>query len=430
MGIVQNLITKIGIILKKIKPFFVKKEVYYEVTFTEAVDEVSKFDRVIAFTKLEIPSNYAVKLKVSNDSINIFDKEMPIQIIDEWEVSIRPCELKNFAKIFGKNKKILSNSKEFRNLMSLLTETKLNLVEVIDFPDSYYQRFKTKTLEGVSSSNFFEILDEIRSRKLSSKNGNNIIRYLLFRLNNKIIKLQYSVTHNHEAKLPGLKLHWGCIPFDEMPFVTSPLGHNPKIYDLLSCIDIEGHEHELFARLIKNNTENKGLLYTPTQQLDSLGDVINLKDSYNNKLYGKHKPKRELQVYKDHIFMNEYEQNTYEIIENLKALSRSGISNYSNSVQSWLDAENEIDCDHKKQIIKDIFEQSHVCLIYGAAGTGKTKLIGHISNFFHGKEKLFLANTHPAKNNLKERVKIGKSTFKTVGSFLHESKIMNTNMIY
>ncbi|NQX98684.1 MAG: helicase, partial [Flavobacteriales bacterium] len=81
--------------IQKIKPFFVRNEIYYEVTFTRANDYVSKFDRIIAFTKLDISINYATRLTVSNDNIDILGKRMPIQIIDEWEVSIRPCEINN-----------------------------------------------------------------------------------------------------------------------------------------------------------------------------------------------------------------------------------------------------------------------------------------------------------------------------------------------
>ena len=58
--------------IQKIKPFFINHKIYYEVTFTRANDYVSKFDRIIAFTKLDISMNYAVKLSVSNDSINIW----------------------------------------------------------------------------------------------------------------------------------------------------------------------------------------------------------------------------------------------------------------------------------------------------------------------------------------------------------------------
>ncbi len=44
----------------------------------------------------EITDFYAVKLAIEDDYIEIFGKFMPIRIILDWEVSIRPCEFKNF----------------------------------------------------------------------------------------------------------------------------------------------------------------------------------------------------------------------------------------------------------------------------------------------------------------------------------------------
>lgn len=79
--------------IQKVKLFFVDQRIYYEVTFTAANNKISKFDRVIAFTKYEVSSNYAVKLSIHNDSIDILGKNMNIQVIDGWSVSIRPCEL-------------------------------------------------------------------------------------------------------------------------------------------------------------------------------------------------------------------------------------------------------------------------------------------------------------------------------------------------
>lgn len=55
--------------IEKIKPFFVKQRIYYEVTFTAANSKMSKIDRVIAFSRHEILSNYAVKLSIRNDTI-------------------------------------------------------------------------------------------------------------------------------------------------------------------------------------------------------------------------------------------------------------------------------------------------------------------------------------------------------------------------
>ncbi len=397
--------------IRKIKPFFVSQEVYYEVTFTIANDNVSKFDRVIAFTKMDILPNYSVKLSVSNDEIEILGKKMPIQIIDNWEVSIRPCEIEKFAYIFGEDLKNKTHNNEIYELMSLLTKTGLNLVRVVEFSDEYYQRFKDAVIKKAKVTHFFNVLDQLRELIKNNHPGSNIVKYLLYKLNNE--------TCNY---LSNLNLKWGCIPFDQMPFVTSPIGHNPKIHDLFDCLDPENREHELFARLIKNNTEQYGMLCTPVNDLDEFENIDQLIQSYNDSLYYKHRPARDLKKYKNHIYIHDYEHDTLEIIKKLKELSKSGVKNYSNSVEAWLSSTSDnVDCEHKKEILKAMFENSQVALIYGAAGTGKTRLIEHISSFFHKRDKLYLANTNPAVNNLQSRISTEKSTFKTIASFLHTS---------
>ena len=403
--------------IKKQKPFFINNEVFYEVTFTTAIDNVSKFDRVIAFTQHVILDNYAVRLSVSGDKIEVFGKNMPIQIIDDWEVAIRPCEINNYAKILGDYSQISTVSSEYRNLMSLLKRTGFNLVDVMGFSDDYYQRFKTAVLKNAKTTHLTDVLTECRRIIKDDLGGSNVIRYLLYRLTNKNIKLQLSTEPC--SYLSNLNLHWGCIPFDQMPFVTSLIGHNPKVHDLFNCIDAETREHELFARRIKSNTENKGCLYTSIEDLPDSIDIDQLIKSYNNKLYYRHRPQRDLETYKKHVYINNYEKNTHQIAIKLQGLSISGVRNYSNSVNAWLGETNEVDCDNKKEILTNMFEHSHASLIYGAAGTGKTKLIEHISNFFHTHNKLYLANTNPAINNLKSRVGSANSTFKTISSYIH-----------
>ncbi|MFA6466769.1 MAG: ATP-dependent RecD-like DNA helicase [Patescibacteria group bacterium] len=403
--------------IQKIKPFFVEYKVYYEVTFTAANDKASKFDRVIAFTKFDISHNYAVKLSVSNDTIQILDKNMPIQIIDDWEVSIRPCELNNFASIFlGNRSGIQSNYSEYRNLMTFLTKTGLNLVEFIDSADDYYKKIRSLIIKEAKAVYLFNILDKCRELTQSNKSGNNVIRYLLYNLNNKIIKQQHKFGGCH--LLSDLHLEYGCIPFDKMPFNTSLIEHNPKISDLFDCLDSSNREHEIFARFIKNNTETKGQLYTPKKNITSFENIDNLMQLYNDSLYYKH-AHRKLEEYKNHIYIKGYEEGAFHIIKNLKDLSSTGIKNYKNSVNSWLKTSAyEIDCDDKKEALRNMFEKSRVALIYGPAGTGKSTMINHVSNFLNNYRKLYLANTNPAVENLKRRVNASNSTIKTITKFL------------
>ena len=402
--------------IKKIKPFFIKNKIYYEVTYTIANDKISKFDRVIAFTNLEILENYAVKLLVRNDYINILGKKMPINIIEHWEVSIRPCELNNFADIFGNHAKINTDSIEYKSIMRFLTETKTSLVDLINSSDRYYNYIKNKILQQTTAAHFFKILDKCRNLVKSNAPGCNIIKYLLHRLNNKIIKLQRY--KDPCKKLSNLNLQYGCIPFDEMPFTSSLIQHNPRIFDLFECIDTNDREHELLARKIKINTEMNNNLFTPITDITEFDNIDSLINKYNSYIYYKH-TNRYLEKFKNHIYIKGYVEDTAEIMKKLKELSTSGLKGYANSVNSWLKTTSyEIDSQEKKEILKQIFEESHVALIYGSAGTGKSTMIDHISNFFNNENKIYLANTHPAVNNLRRKVTAANCEFCTIKKFL------------
>lgn len=58
----------------------------------------------------------------------------------------------------------------------------------------------------------------------------------------------------------------------------------------------------------------------------------------------------------------------------------------------------------KKVALQKLFVNSQVMLIYGAAGTGKTTLINHISNMMNQSKKLFLTKTYTALQNLKRLI--------------------------
>lgn len=114
--------------IQKIKPFFVNQHIYYEVTFSPANDQTSKFDRVIAFTQLEISSNYAAKFSLVEDRIEILGTTMPILIIAGWEVAIRDCEFKNFSSLIrGSN--VSTGSAEQKGISELLTNSGYTLTD-------------------------------------------------------------------------------------------------------------------------------------------------------------------------------------------------------------------------------------------------------------------------------------------------------------
>jgi len=409
--------------IQKIKPFFAGQRVYYEVTFVPANGKASKFDRVIAFTALDISRFYAVRLFLVDDSIEILGKTMPVFIIVNWETSIRPCELNNFSGILGISLDIQSGHSEYRKLMQYLTATEFTLIEIIGFPDDYFRYVKQQIVPSTSAVHFFDALEKCRAIIKNNLPGSNILKYLLYHLNNKVIKDQRDASND---RLSNLNLSYGCIPFDEMPFNSSPIGHNPRLSELFDCIDSSGREHELLARLIEKNTEKQGQLYTPMKDITQFDNIYGLIQKYNRSLYYRHTG-RWLKIRNGHIYIQEYEEDTLFIVKKLKELAQEGVTNYSSSVISWLQSGVYlIDCEEKKAALIRMFEGSTVSLIYGSAGTGKSTQINHISHFFSDKSKLFLAHTNPAVDNLKRKVTADNCEFSTIAKFIRKQNI-NTN---
>jgi Viral (Superfamily 1) RNA helicase. len=411
--------------IQRIKPFFIGGKVYYEITLSIANDNANKFDRIIAFTKINILDNYSVKLSLSKAEINIFGQKTQINIINNWSVAIRACEIKNFYRIFDINKQNYNaGDKEYYELMIFLTSESYNLLELVDLGDTYYNKIKEMILWKVKSSTIFDALDICRVYLKKKSSGYIILRYLLYCMNNRIIKNQYNI--DKCWGLSNLNLKWECLPFETMPFASSLKNHNPELYDLIDSISLDNRDDELLARHVKSNSERQNKLYTPLEELERFGDVQELVDSYNNKLYDGHKPDRSLVIENKNVHIHSYEKDTISIINNLNALTQFSITNYKSSFESFLSTgEYVIDCEEKKQILTNIYENSSVALVYGAAGTGKSTLIKHLSYFYKDASKICLAHTNPAVENLKRNVLNSNRECMTINKFLS-----NNNAIY
>ncbi|MVF12349.1 AAA family ATPase [Ketobacter sp. MCCC 1A13808] len=400
--------------IQRIRPFFTRGRIYYEVTFCRAVNKVSKFDRVIAFTDLELSDKYAVNLTLRRNQIEVLGQTMPITLILDWEVSIRSCELKNFSRILGVSITGPTSSNEYRYLMAFLTKGHRNLVDLLDMTDHHYQQLKVAATNSTAVPQIFPVIDEVRRLVRNFHAGGNVLRYLLLRMHNQTLKSQFY--REGCGLLSNLNLHYGCIPFDQMPLCTSLPGHNPRFWDLTDCIDMSDRRHELLARRVRTNVESRGVLYSPITEFVDFGDDLkDLIGRYNDLIYRKHREIRKLVLDKRHVFINGYEEDTYRILNKLNEFSSTGVAGYSKSVARWLsESARYIDDSAKSQALMQLFSESRVALIYGAAGTGKSTMVDHIAHYFSDKKKLFLAHTNPAIDNLKRKVMAQNSDFRTV----------------
>lgn len=400
------------------RPFFVDGQIFYEVTFCRAVNRVSKFDRIIGFTRVDINERYSAMLELHSDTIEVFGQQMPISIITDWEVSIRPCEFDNFARLFGLRSNVRSSSAEYRHLMQRLTARSGSLLDILALGERSYLALKAAAVPPGVHSQIFPSLDAARLL-VSGAPGRNTIRYLLVNMRNQVLKLQYSPEPCRA--LSGLRLKYACIPFDAMPLCTSLPGHNPRYRDVAESMVDHDRAHELLARRVRNNVERYSKLYTSCQELDTFGDVTELVGKYNAALYRKH-TERQIEIDHDYVFIRGYEDDTVAIIEHLRRYAATGISGYTEAVERWLaNSPHSIDDPAKRDALGKLFSNSRVAVVYGAAGTGKSTMVDHIASYFNGPTKLFLANTHPALDNLRRKVSAQNSTFRTIASHLYSS---------
>ena len=347
---------------------------------------------------------------------------MPINILSDYQVSIRPCELNNYASIFGVNIDIKANHAEYRGMMAYLSKSGASLLDIVLSSNEEYQRIKREMFSRSQTHYFESVMDKSRELILSSSAGSTTVRYLLHTMNNKVIKNQRGDEENR--LLSGLKLKYGCIPFDTMPFASSLIQHIPGNAALYGSIEKEGRDCEFFANYIQTNMNANSCLYTKESDITKrFPNIDKLISDFNGKLY---KPKhwgRRIEKFGKNLYVAEAYDHTKNVIEKLQEGLQQGIQGFDGAISSWIDGQTDIDSEEKKVILRNMFTKSRVALIYGAAGTGKTYLINHISQFFGEYEKLYLANTNPAVENLKRKVHAQNCTFSTIKKYLMSKHI-------
>ena len=330
---------------------------------------------------------------------------MPIKIVNDYIVAIRPVELEDIATILCVNK-VNPGTKEYKIIMGYLSSTGVSLTELLDYDTKYYEQLKKELVAECGSNNFFNLLDKCRDLSLNNKSGHNIVRYLLLRLRHSIMKQQMASRENNW--ISNLRLLNESLPFDKMPYDASLRDHNPPLFDVFSSIKVSGHEDEVLSRKIRINTEQKVQLFMPIDELGKFGNVNELAKRFNSRLIEKHRATRSLIIEKGYIYINGYVSDTVWILNNLISRKGDGLIGYKNSMVSWVSSNPAVDSDEKKKLLPDVFSNSNVAMIYGAAGTGKTTLIKHLASYFWMSVSCFWQIQILQKNTFEERLKLKK----------------------
>lgn len=394
-------------------PIIVDDAIIYEVTLGIASDFASKFNRFIVFSNEEIPLNYSIRCEFYEKKINVSKYTTTIRIVQDWSISIRPCELSNFGQIFGLKEKISSLSPEYLKLMIYLNQNKLTILDLLCLKQEQYIKIKNNILSSSKEIHIFNIFDIARSYLNKNYSEKNLIKYLAYNLNNKIIKSQLSTCENNI----NLFVDKGVIPFCKMPFAMSLLNHNPSLIDLIEIFGTP-NEDELVYRKLKNATELNNVIY---HKLDELfdSDIEKIKsniDEINRKLYWD--PQSKIERIGDFYYLKYAEDDTVDILDKLMELSKNGVVGYSDFAKNKINDYNiEIDSEEKKKIIINLFSQTKVSCIYGPAGTGKSYLASIISNIYKDNKKIYIANTNSAVNNLYRKIGGNIDDFMTIKKY-------------
>jgi len=400
------------------KPIVLNNRIVYELSLTAALDGCGKTDRVIAFSNERIPNNNAVSLAMKSTNVSICGRQVPIDIVVGWRVSIRPCELNGILKALGSGYIVRGNLRNYRSLMGVLQDTGMNLCELCDLDDSLYSRYRGRIEQSKNNESIEFLLDECHRIIRRNGPGSNVMRYLLWRPRNEVINNQLQTQANNY--LGYLYLRNECIPFDKNPFSSHLRMTKTRSLDVVRCIDPDGREADLLASQIITACENSRQIYIDEDEFDQSPHLDSRIAAYNNSLYRTH-ANRQIVHETGQLFIRGYEDDISVILNKLLQISKQGVPGYRASAEQWLFANSALVNDPvKKNVLESMFENTSVALVSGSAGTGKTTLLNYVCTSMQGIKVTAIANTNPAVESLRRRIKASACDFRTVTKYLND----------
>ncbi len=409
--------------VQKKKIVIIDGVLFYEYTLTEGIDNVSKFDRFIAYSKIDIYDNYAIRCVFEEKNLEIFGKDSLITFITNYRVALRPCELDKLAKIFGL-KQAHRRTLEYENLMNFIQENHMSLVKIVRLADNKYNDLISKIASKKQQTSYLiSLLNTLRGFLLKEKTGTNVIKYLASISRNQVLKDQLAKEEN--LKVSNLFLKSGVLVFDNTPFSGSLINHNPIYKILFDLFGNELFEDDIFAHQIINESNNSSSIYIEINN-DEIEVIDQLIERHNRRI-PKFQPERSLKRFKNNVYVVGNESRTSKLLN--KLMGFTGIINlpeYESYVSAQIVKKNTIfDDDLKKNSIIKMFARSSLFCVYGAAGTGKSTLICTELGLLEKYTKLCLTNTHTALYNLKSKMKDSDVDFYTIKSFIKSNFIDN-----
>lgn len=393
--------------VQKKVPFFVGTERYYEVVLQLAGVYATKYNRITVYTKENISTNYSVQIAYVDATINLWEIESEIKVVTNWKVSIEPRCLNILGTILKIPIRLNSRYGEYIELMNFLTRTGVNFLDLIDLQEVDFLELIDSVYSKTNTSVFRDVFLMLKNKfsKTSKESGRNVIRYLLLDLREETLEKVLPNQFNSKLKSESLYISSKCYPFEKNPYISNLVGRKTSEGNLTKIANAVGSDKIETVRpylLLKKAIKRTGEIYFDANSIANEKEI---------KKYNKHLDKwereqgYEISLVDGIATIDSYEKETLSVLEKLLEFSKR-----SNKGQRELNQKFLKECNIgfedplKEKAIKEVFVNSHLLLIYGAAGTGKTTLINYVSNLMINSRKLFLSKTHTAKQNLQRRI--------------------------
>lgn len=422
--------------IQKKTPFYIGTERYFEVTLQQAGAYASKYNRITAYTKQNISTRYSIQIEYAPSIINLWGIDTEIKIITSWKVSVDPKCLNKLGRILNIPTKISTKYGEYDALMSFLTNTGMNFLEMIDLKEVKFSSIIGEIYKKSNTTYFKSVLEKLQSAYSvgSNKFGRYTVRYILLNLREELLERVMPSQYSSQWKCEDLYLSKKCFPFEKNPLVSDLAGSKTNSIaqaKYLACV-VEKDLTEIAIPYwtIMKTIQETGEIYCDIdsnlnaesiQKYNSQLDPWELKQGFG------------IKVKDNAVCIDSYEESTLFILKKLLELSH--VSNkgqkefneryIKNSGIQFTDAD-------KEKALKNAFVNSRLLLVYGAAGTGKTTLINMISTMLSNRKKLFLTKTHTALQNLQRRIdNPGQdASFVSIDSFTKKISLMDYDVIF
>lgn len=388
----------------KITPFFVNGERYYEITLQLAGVYSTKYNRVTVYSKMTITTYYSIQIAYTETELELWGIRNNIKVLNDWKVAIDPTCLNKLSKMLMKHTKINRNYQEYVNLMEFLTETGMNLFELINMRKERFSQIYNRVFGTTNTHDFGDVLIQIRREysKSSCKVGKNTIGYAMLHMRDEI--LEDLLPNKFYPKRISEKLFVSsrCYPFEKNPMIANLVGTKTSKKDKESIIELLDDSKVVSLvqpyMTIDNLISETGELLFKKSEIGSDAVIEN----YNTSLDDWERDKGYFIIEKEGLVtIASYYDTTINILKRLLQLTHNvSLDRQEENERFIKNCGIKFDDIDKKIALKHLFVNSNIMLIYGAAATGKTTLINYISRMFGNARKLYLTKTHTALQNV------------------------------